>query len=73
MAKVKTVSVHDMQTYASSGVTLHPHLAQAYAEAIYQLSTKGYISLMPITILERFNDKLEAQQKSVAKRKVASR
>lgn len=54
----KEWSLDKSQLYLAKNAILHPHLDNDFNDKLIELSAKGYICLMPYTILQSFYDKL---------------
>lgn len=54
----KEWSVDKAQLYLAKHAILHPHLNTDFNNKLIELSAKGYICLMPCTILQNFYSRL---------------
>ena len=56
--KRKEWSLDEAQFYLAKDAILHPRLNNQFNNKLIELSAKGYICLMPCTILQNFYDRL---------------
>ena len=58
------MNINRLQFLISQQILLHPKLEEQYLEELYQMARMGKVSLLPLTILNRYYTKL--QRKKVA-------
>jgi len=58
------MNINRLQFLISQQILLHPKLEEQYLEELYQMARMGKVSLLPLTILNRYHTKL--QRKKVA-------
>lgn len=67
----KKVTVDEIQFYLTSKVTLLPELYDHFLDALGELQRKGQVSLVPITILQRYHRKMSGTKTGTVRQTAA--
>jgi len=55
----ENLTVNQVQYYLSCGISLHPLLYGYFIETLAEMDNKGTVSMLPIAILQNYNNKLK--------------